>query len=103
MEKMKRLADTAEAYAKQLDLTISPSLHITKALQGIPEGRERDLLFGEIRTELNRRKRENKKEQADLEDALRQRTLREARAHELRQPRDTWDPHTDDEPADEPT
>mgnify|MGYP001562739669 FL=1 len=64
MERLKRLADEAEKQAKLLDLKVSPSLHITKALQGIPEGRERDLLFGEIRKELKRRahqKRENQK------------------------------------------
>ncbi len=99
MERIKKLADAAEAYAKQLDLRISPSLHITKALQGIPEGRERDLLFGEIRKELNKREQKRKREQRDLAEALAQRDetkkqeqLRDAWGHQMRQPRDAWDP-----------
>ena len=99
MNRLKKLADAAEVYARQLDLNISPSLHITKALQGIPEGRERDLLFGEIRKELNKREQKRKKEQRDLAEALaqkekaqKQERLRDAWGHQMRQPRDAWDP-----------
>jgi hypothetical protein len=104
MEHIKRLADEAEKQAKLLDLKISPSLHITKALQGIPEGRERDLLFGEIRKELKRREEKRKRDQKDLQEALsqldknkKQEQMRDAWRHQIKQPRDTWDPTFDDQ------
>lgn len=52
------LADEAVKWMPQVDLKLYPSLHISKALRGIPEGRERDRLFGEVRKEVNRRTRE---------------------------------------------
>ena len=97
MERIKRLADEAEKQAKLLDLKISPSLHITKTLQGIPEGSERDLLFGEVRKELNKREQKRKKDQKNLEKALDTQRLRDAWAHQQRQPRDAWDPTFDDQ------
>jgi len=104
MEHIKRLADEAEKQAKLLDLKISPVLHITKALQGIPEGRERDLLFGEVRKELNKREQKRKRDQKDLQEALnqlekrkKQEQLRDAWRHQTQQPRDAWDPTFDNQ------
>src|SRR3989338_6711094 len=97
MSDIKKLADEAEKQAKLLDLKISPSLHITKALQGIPESSERDLLFGEVRKELNKREQKRKRDQKDLEKALSQldkrknrEQLRDAWRHQMQLPRDTW-------------
>ncbi len=104
--RIKRLADSAEQWAESLDLSRYPSIHISKALQGIPNGRERDLLFGAIRRELNKRasmQRTSRDDEAVLDKEVetirreeqRQRTMREAYAHQMRQPREAWDPNAD--------
>lgn len=103
-----QLADTAQEWAQTLDLRRNPSAHISKALQGVREGRERDLMFGAIRRELNRREREINKESAEdsalLKEARalqaeekRAQTFKDAYAHQMRQPRDAWDPNPDSE------
>lgn len=69
------LADEAMALAKELDLDRDPSVHISRALRGIPEGRERDRLFGQIRAELKRRGFKTPQEQRREDDMI----LREAR------------------------
>jgi hypothetical protein len=102
--RISKLVDEAERWAKTLDLKRNPVAHISKALQGVPNGRERDELFGAIRRELNRRnniarheqhendelKREAKKIREELKN---EQTLKDAYAHQMRQPRDTWDPN----------
>ncbi len=104
--KVRNLADSAEEWARTLDLERYPSAHISKALQGIPNGRERDLMFGAIRRELNRRAHAHKtrsSEEAAIikevermrEKERRQRTMAEAYAHQMRQPRDAWDSSAD--------
>ncbi|PJA46154.1 hypothetical protein CO174_00745 [Candidatus Uhrbacteria bacterium CG_4_9_14_3_um_filter_50_9] len=94
-QRLKVLADAAEQWKKEVDLKRYPSLHISKALQGIPEGRERDRLFGEVRKELNRREKKKRAEEkekrelrADADDARRRikedQRMRDAYAHAKR-------------------
>lgn len=102
-----QLADTAQEWAQTLDLRRNPSAHISKALQGVREGRERDLMFGAIRRELNRREREKierteegallKEARALQAEEKRAQTFKDAYAHQMRQPRDAWDPNPDSE------
>jgi hypothetical protein len=100
--RIQQLADSAQQWAKTLDLGRDPSAHISKTLQGVPNGDERDQLFGAIRRELLRRAA-NKSEddklrlEADVlrEDEKRARIQKEAYAHQMRQPRDSWDPKSD--------
>ena len=93
---LQRLVDAAEAFAPTLDLKRNPSAHISAALRGIKDGAERDRLFGAIRRELNKRLKAEQvrraRELEDLDDADEQRMMREAHAHQMRQPRDAWDP-----------
>ncbi len=104
---VKRLVDTAEVFAKTLDLKRNPSAHITAALRGISDGAVRDRLFGEIRHELYQRARAQqvKRVQEDEERAEadeihskteRTKMMKDAYAHQMRQPRDTWDPNADE-------
>lgn len=69
------LADEAIALAKELDLDRYPNLHVSRALHGIPEGRERNRLFGQISAELKRRGFKTPQEQRREDDRI----LREAR------------------------
>jgi uncharacterized protein involved in exopolysaccharide biosynthesis len=102
------LSDTAETLSTTLDLKRNPTIHISRALAGIPEGKERDRLFGEIRRELEKRNRDalvlrtqEQEEHDELEEARsrleRNNMMRDAYAHQMRQPRDTWDPTSDEE------
>lgn len=97
---IQRLVDAAEAFAKTLDLKRNPSAHIAAALKGVPDGKERDQLFGEIRRELNKRQRARKvliaQQLECTDDADEQRIMKDAYAHQMRQPRDAWDPKADD-------
>ncbi|MBI4438012.1 hypothetical protein HY631_03635 [Candidatus Uhrbacteria bacterium] len=107
-ERLRSLCDTAEVFAKTLDLKRNPSAHIAQALRGVPVGAQRDQLFGEIRRELAKRERARQVKQAqgheDLDEAEEarsradhQRMYRDAYAHQMSQPRDAWDPNADDE------
>lgn len=105
---IKQLADDAQQWAQTLDLTRNPSAHISKALQGMRDGKDRDRMFGAIRRELNRREHERDRVRAQdaallqearalQEEEKRVRTLKDAYAHQMRQPRDAWDPNPDSE------
>lgn len=81
------LADEAVAFANGLDLDRYPSAHISRALQGIPQGRERDRLFKEINAELKRRgfkspQERTREEQRMLKDERRKILLKDAYKHE---------------------
>lgn len=91
------LADEAAALAKELDLDRYPSAHISRALRGVPDGKDRDLLFGQIRAELKRRgfktpQERTREERKRLEEARRQILLEDAYKHEAQ-----IDPHEHDE------
>jgi len=76
----------------QVDLERYPTLHISRALQGIPDGKERDYLFGQIRKELQRRRRvqrqqqinKDKKYDAALREAKQIMLMEDAAKHEAR-------------------
>lgn len=85
--RIKILADEAVALAKNLDLDRDPSAHISRTLRGIPEGEERDRLFGQIKAELKRRgfkspQERTREERQMLENARRQILLEDASKHE---------------------
>ncbi|MBI4435284.1 hypothetical protein HY630_01300 [Candidatus Uhrbacteria bacterium] len=88
-QQIKRLADEAEALARDLDLDRNPSLHVSRALQGIPEGRERNRLFGLIQAELKRRgfkspQQQRREDERDLREAREQLMLEDAYRHQAR-------------------
>jgi hypothetical protein len=98
--RVRDLADSAENWQKEVDLIHYPSLHISKALQGIPEGKERDRLFGEVRKELKRRKDKRRQEEEYLAETRKAELMRGAYAHAKRNlvEEDTWyDPTMSDE------
>lgn len=75
------LADEAIALAKELDLDHYPNLHVSRALRGVPEGRERNRLFGLITAELKKRRfktpQEQRREKLQMLKEAKQQILRE--------------------------
>lgn len=105
--RIQRLVDEAEAFAKTLDLKRNPSAHIAAALGGVPAGADRDRLFGEVRRELSKRIRaqqvkraQEEEDRAETEEirskSERANMMKDAYAHQMRQPRDAWDPKADE-------
>ena len=106
--RIERHVDAAEGFAKTLDLKRNPSAHIAAALKGIPDGTERDRLFGEVRRELNKRARAQQVKHVQEDEARaeadeiqskteRAKMMKDAYGHQMRQPRDAWDPNADEQ------